>query len=136
MHHHNHQNRNRSRQADALSFEGPPAPSIPANETDPVFATSEAAQLEPGDKAKLDSALQPGAPVSQLTNDAGYLTAETDPAFAGSEAANLVPGDKAKIDSALQPGTDVEVGAVQAGSLTTPGNVEVGGTVFGAAMAF
>ena len=42
-------------------------------ELDPVFAASEAAQLVPGDKAKLDSAIQPGTNVSQLANDAGYM---------------------------------------------------------------
>ena len=42
-------------------------------ETDPVFNASEAAQLVPGDKAKLDTALQPGGNVSALGNDAGYL---------------------------------------------------------------
>ena len=52
-------------------------------ETDPVFAASEAALFVPGDKAKLNAALQPGQNVSQLTNDAGYLTSvmETDPVF-------------------------------------------------------
>ena len=48
-------------------------------ESDPIFAASEAAQFVPGDKAKLDSALQSvvltGHYVSELTNDAGYLTA-------------------------------------------------------------
>ena len=42
-------------------------------ETDPVFTASEAAQLVPGDKTKLDNAVQPGSNVSQLANDAGYL---------------------------------------------------------------
>ena len=42
-------------------------------ELDPVFTASEAAQLVPGDKAKLDSAIQPGTNVSQLANDAGYM---------------------------------------------------------------
>ena len=42
-------------------------------ELDPVFAASEAAQLVPGDKAKLDAAVQPGSNVSQLANDAGYM---------------------------------------------------------------
>ena len=65
---------------------GPPGPQGPAGpqgpqgdpggvnpELDPVFAASEAAQFVPGDKAKLDSALQPGGNVSALGNDAGYL---------------------------------------------------------------
>ena len=42
-------------------------------ELDPVFAASEAAQLVPGDKSKLDSAVQPGTNVSALANDAGYM---------------------------------------------------------------
>ena len=56
-------------------------------ETDPIFAASAAAQFVSGDKAKLDSALQSiiltGHNVSELANDAGYLTtlAETDPVF-------------------------------------------------------
>ncbi|MEI8315855.1 MAG: hypothetical protein WCG79_10445, partial [Verrucomicrobiota bacterium] len=42
-------------------------------ELDPVFAASEAAQLVPGDKAKLDAAVQPGSNVSVFANDAGYM---------------------------------------------------------------
>jgi len=62
---------------------GPPGPQGPQGpqgepggtnpETDPVFNASEAAQLVPGDKNKLDSALQPGTGVSALANDAKYL---------------------------------------------------------------
>ena len=56
---------------------GPPGPQGPPGgtnpETDPVFAASEAALLQPGDKNKLDNAVQPGSNVSQLTNDAKYL---------------------------------------------------------------
>ena len=51
--------------------QGPPGGTNP--ETDPVFSASEAAQLVPGDKAKLDNALQPGSNVSALANDAKYL---------------------------------------------------------------
>ena len=51
--------------------QGPPGGTNP--ETDPVFTASEAAQLVPGDKAKLDNALQPGSNVSALVNDAKYL---------------------------------------------------------------
>jgi len=51
--------------------QGPPGGTNP--ETDPVFQASEAAQLVPGDKAKLDNALQPGSNVSALANDAKYL---------------------------------------------------------------
>ena len=46
---------------------------VPAAETDPVFNASEAAQLVPGDKNKLDNAVQPGSNVSALANDAKYL---------------------------------------------------------------
>ncbi len=62
---------------------GPPGPQGPQGpqgepggtnpETDPVFSASEAAQLVPGDKAKLDNAVQPGSNVSALANDAKYL---------------------------------------------------------------
>ena len=51
--------------------QGPPGGTNP--ETDPVFSASEAAQLVPGDKAKLDNAVQPGSNVSALANDAKYL---------------------------------------------------------------
>ena len=57
--------------------DGPAGPQGPAGgtnpETDPVFLASEAAQLVPGDKAKIDNALQPGSNVSALVNDAKYL---------------------------------------------------------------
>jgi len=46
----------------------------PPAETDPVFAASEAALLEPGDKAKLDGALQPGADILQLNPAPGTGT--------------------------------------------------------------
>ena len=51
--------------------QGEPGGTTP--ETDPVFLSSEAAQLVPGDKSKLDNAIQPGTNVSQLANDAGYM---------------------------------------------------------------
>ena len=60
--------------------QGAPGPQGPQGEPggtnpelDPVFAASEAAQFVPGDKAKLDAAVQPGTNVSQLANDAGYM---------------------------------------------------------------
>jgi len=46
----------------------------PPAETDPVFAASEAALLEPGDKAKIDGALQPGADILQLNPAPGTGT--------------------------------------------------------------
>jgi hypothetical protein len=52
---------------------------VPVNETDPIFSASEAASFVAGDKNKLDSALQSGDNVSELVNDAGYITsAATD----------------------------------------------------------
>jgi len=45
-----------------------------APETDPVFAASEAAVLEPGDKGKIDTALQPGADILQLIPPPGTGT--------------------------------------------------------------
>ena len=66
-------------QIDAIPA-GPPGPQGPQGppggtnpEADPVFTASEAAQLVPGDKAKLDNAVQPGSNVSALVNDAKYL---------------------------------------------------------------
>jgi len=66
-------------QIDAIPA-GPPGPQGPQGppggtnpEADPVFTASEAAQLVPGDKAKLDNAVQPGSNVSALANDAKYL---------------------------------------------------------------
>jgi len=47
---------------------------VPVPETDPVFAASEAALLEPGDKAKIDAALQPGADILQLIPPPGTST--------------------------------------------------------------
>jgi len=84
----------------------PPGPVGP--ETDPVFRASEAAKLVPGDKAKIDTALQD--PTAFATAGQGAkadtaLQSETDPVFAASEAAKLVTGDKAKLDSALQDPT-------------------------------
>ena len=67
---------------------GPQGPAGPATtESDPIFAASPAGQFVAGDKAKLDSALQSvvltGHNVSELANDAGYLTSvvETEPVF-------------------------------------------------------
>jgi len=79
-----------------------------APETDPVFAASEAAKLLPGDKAKLDTALQDPTAFATAAQGAKADTAlqsETDPVFTASEAAKLVTGDKVKIDTALQDPT-------------------------------
>ena len=61
--------RNQLNALKALIDAGP----TPPPEIDPVFTASEAAQLVPGDKNKLDNALQPGTGVSALANDAKYL---------------------------------------------------------------
>ena len=81
---------------------GPPGPQGPAGpqgpqgepggvnpELDPVFAASEAAQFVPGDKAKLDSALQPGGNVSALGNDAGYLISPMSGTVVGDMIYNI-----------------------------------------------
>lgn len=59
----------------------------------------------------INSALQSGDNISELTNDAGYITTfvETDPIFQTSEANLFVSGDKAKLDTAIQPS---DLGAV------------------------
>ncbi len=51
--------------------------------------------------AIINSALQSGDNVSELLNDAGYLTSftETDPIFQASEASLFVAGDKANLDA-------------------------------------
>ena len=52
-------------------------------ELDPLFTASEAAKLVDGDKAKLDSAVQPGSNVSALSNDAGYMANPLGPTPGG-----------------------------------------------------
>ena len=58
-------------------------------ETDPVFTASEAAKLVDGDKAKLDTALQPGGNVSALGNDAGYLISPMSGTVVGDMIYNI-----------------------------------------------
>ncbi len=90
------------------------------NETDPVFSASPAGGITVGNISNWNNAfswgdhalagyltsipatyLQSGDNVSELVNDAGYLTSftETDPIFQASEASNFVTGDKAKLDN-------------------------------------
>jgi hypothetical protein len=57
----------------------------------------------------INSALQVGDNISDLNNDAGYITIETDPIFQASEASLFVTGDKFKLDTAVQPS---DLGAV------------------------
>ena len=49
----------------------------------------------------INRALKPGDNISDLINDAGYLTSftEIDPIFQASEASNFVSGDKANLDN-------------------------------------
>ena len=49
----------------------------------------------------INSALKPGDNISELVNDAGYLTSftEIDPILQASEASNFVSGDKANLDN-------------------------------------
>lgn len=47
------------------------------------------AGLTPAQEALLDSAIQPGDNVSDLSNDAGYVAGESDPAFLASPAAGI-----------------------------------------------
>ena len=51
--------------------------------------------------ATINSALQSGDNISELVNDAGYITSftETDPLFQASEASLFVAGDKANLDN-------------------------------------
>lgn len=51
--------------------------------------------------ATINSALQSGDNISELANDAGYITSfiETDPIFQASEASLFVAGDKANLDN-------------------------------------
>ena len=128
----------RSHQRDAAAeHAGQPTPPAPASETDPVFRASEAFKFVPGDKLKLDTALQPGQsptgpetdpvfsqseaalllPGDKLKID-GAVQLEFDPVFTASEARLLVPGDKAKLDTAVQPGQNVSALTNDAGYLT------------------
>ena len=66
-----------------------------------VGSTNVVINLEPALLSVINSALQSGDNISELTNDVGYLTSftETDPIFLTSEASNFVAGDKANLDN-------------------------------------
>ena len=66
-----------------------------------VGSTNVVINLEPAILASINSALQVGDNISNLLNDAGYLTSftESDPIFLASEASNFVVGDKANLDN-------------------------------------
>lgn len=60
--------------------------------------------LNPTLLSKINSALQTGDNISELLNDAGYITLldipeETDPVFQASEASKFTAGDKDKLDN-------------------------------------
>lgn len=57
--------------------------------------------ISPSLLSVINSALQSGDNISELVNDAGYLTSftETDPVFQASEASLFVSGDKANLDN-------------------------------------
>ena len=68
-------------------------------ETDPVFLASEAAQLVPGDKAKLDSALQPAANICV----SGNLCGCNGIFFGGSATCGVMLGPQ-QVEIQIDPG--------------------------------
>ena len=62
-------------------------------------ANSKVINIAPALLSVINSALQSGDNISELTNDAGYITSftETDPIFQASEASLFVAGDKANL---------------------------------------
>ncbi len=64
-------------------------------------ADNKVINLAPALLSVINSALQSGDNISELTNDAGYITSftETDPIFQASEASLFVAGDKANLDN-------------------------------------
>ena len=68
-------------------------------ETDPVFTASEAAQLVPGDKAKLDSALQPAANICV----SGNLCGCNGIFFGGSATCGVMLGPQ-QVEIQIDPG--------------------------------
>ena len=85
----------------------------------------------------INSALKAGDNISDLVNDAGYLTSftETDPIFQASEASNFVSGDKANLDnqSGINTGDETTssiqtkrpLKTVDGKSLEGAGNIEI-----------
>lgn len=85
----------------------------------------------------INSSLKTGDNISDLVNDAGYLTSftEVDPIFQASEASNFVSGDKANLDNQSGVNTgDETVTSIQAKrplktvdnkSLEGTGNIEI-----------
>jgi hypothetical protein len=57
-----------------------------------------------------DSAIQPGDDISELTNDAGYLTTETDPVFVASVAYNITSTDTTNWNTSYSWGNHASAG--------------------------
>lgn len=66
-----------------------------------IGASSKVINIAPALLSVINSALQSGDNISELTNDAGYITSftETDPIFQASEASLFVTGDKVNLDN-------------------------------------
>ena len=80
----------------------------------------------------INSALKPGDNISDLINDAGYLTSftEADPIFQASEASNFVSGDKANLDnqSGVNTGDETSTSIQSKRPLKTVDNKSLEGT--------
>ena len=80
----------------------------------------------------INSALKPGDNISELVNDAGYLTSftEIDPIFQASEASNFVSGDKANLDnqSGVNTGDETSTSIQAKRPLKTVDNKSLEGT--------
>lgn len=80
----------------------------------------------------INSALKPGDNISDLVNDAGYLTSftEIDPIFQASEASNFVSGDKANLDnqSGVNTGDETTLSIQSKRPLKTVDNKSLEGT--------
>ena len=80
----------------------------------------------------INNALKPGDNISDLVNDAGYLTSftEIDPIFQASEASNFVSGDKANLDnqSGVNTGDETSTSIQAKRPLKTVDNKSLEGT--------
>ena len=80
----------------------------------------------------INSALKAGDNISELVNDAGYLTSfiEADPIFQASEASNFVSGDKANLDnqSGVNTGDETSTSIQAKRPLKTVDNKSLEGT--------
>lgn len=93
--------------------------------------------ISPALLSVINSALQSGDNISELINDAGYLTSftETDPVFQASEASLFVAGDKANLDnqSGINSGDETTISiqtkrplkTINGESLEGNGNVQI-----------